>query len=290
MNCPDIKTITQAFTHNGIFHADDVFSSALLLMLNSRIRIERGGKVPETYEGIVFDIGAGRFDHHQANKRVRKNGIPYAAFGLLWEEYGELLLAAEDARQFDRDFVQALDEADNTGKENLLAQCISDWNPQWNEPEADVTKRFEEAVEWAGQLLDAKFRAIWAKREAFTQIRLWVQEQSSPILWLEKAMPWKEAVKGTGIFYVCFPSMRGGYAIQAVPKDDGEIELKKPFPAKWRGKTAEELRILTGIETFGFCHNSGFLCAADTSGDAARVARMAMEYKEPGEDGTGRSS
>ena len=56
MNHPDILTIRKAFTHNGIFHADDVFSSALLLTLNPDIRIERGNKAPDAYEGIVFDI------------------------------------------------------------------------------------------------------------------------------------------------------------------------------------------------------------------------------------------
>ena len=36
-----------AFTHSGKFHADDVFSSALLLYLNPEITILRGNKVPE---------------------------------------------------------------------------------------------------------------------------------------------------------------------------------------------------------------------------------------------------
>ncbi len=280
MNCPNNATIRNAFTHSGIFHADDVFSSALLLILNPEIKIERGAEVPEHYEGLVFDIGLGRFDHHQSDRRVRKNGIPYAAFGLLWEEYGALLLEEEEVRQFDRDFVQILDESDNTGKDNLIAQCIFDWNPQWNEPEINGTERFEEAVEWARRLLDSKFRAIRARREAFAQVCTWMQEQNAPILWLKKAMPWKEAVRGTDFLYVCFPSVRGGYAIQAVPRDDNATELKKPFPVEWRGKTVEELRLLTGIETFCFCHNSGFLCAADSRGDAAKVVGMALEYEE----------
>ena len=47
-----------AFTHSGKFHADDVFSSALLLYLNPEITILRGNKVPEDFDGIIFDIGA----------------------------------------------------------------------------------------------------------------------------------------------------------------------------------------------------------------------------------------
>lgn len=78
-----------AFTHGGKFHADDVFSAALLLYLNPEIVITRGNRVPEDFDGIVFDIGRGRYDHHQKDSRVRENGVPYAAFGLLWEELGE---------------------------------------------------------------------------------------------------------------------------------------------------------------------------------------------------------
>ncbi len=276
MNYPDIMKVKKAFTHNGVFHADDVFSSALLLLLNPAIRIERGSAVPGHYDGIVFDIGAGQFDHHQAGRRIRGNGIPYAAFGLLWEAYGCLVLEDEDARQFDENFIQPLDESDNTGKYHVLAQCVSGWNPQWNELDVDETERFEGAVAWARQLLEAKFRTIRAQREAFVQVRIWMQGQSGFILWLHKAMPWKEAVRGTEFLYVCYPSVRGGYVIQAVPKDDNELKLKKPFPTEWCGKTPEELRTLTGIETFSFCHNSGFLCVADTREDADKVAQAAV--------------
>ena len=107
-----------AFTHSGKFHADDVFSSALLLYLNPEIRIIRGNKVPEDFDGIVFDIGRGRYDHHQKDSRIRENGIPYAAFGLLWEELGVEILGEELAQKFDESFVQPLDNNDNTGEKN----------------------------------------------------------------------------------------------------------------------------------------------------------------------------
>ena len=72
-----------AITHAGKFHADDVFCAALLTYLNPNIQIKRVFELPEEYEGIAFDIGNGLYDHHQKNSRVRENGIPYAAFGLL---------------------------------------------------------------------------------------------------------------------------------------------------------------------------------------------------------------
>ena len=53
-----------AFTHGGKFHADDVFSSALLLYFNPEITITRGNKVPEDFKGIIGESGRGRDDRH----------------------------------------------------------------------------------------------------------------------------------------------------------------------------------------------------------------------------------
>ena len=73
-----------AYTHAGKFHADDVFSAALLRILRPDIRFVRAMGLPEGFGGFAFDIGWGRFDHHQKDAPVRENGVPYAAFGLLW--------------------------------------------------------------------------------------------------------------------------------------------------------------------------------------------------------------
>ena len=122
----------QAFTHSGKFHADDVFSSALLLSVNPEITIHRGSQVPEDFKGIVFDIGRGKYDHHQRDSRIRENGVPYAAFGLLWEELGAEILGEELAEKFDEAFVQPLDNNDNTGEKNELATLIGNFNPPWD--------------------------------------------------------------------------------------------------------------------------------------------------------------
>lgn len=96
--------------------------------MNPEIQIERGNQVPENYEGIVFDIGRGAYDHHQKESRVRENGVPYAAFGLLWEALGAEILGEDLAAQFDESFVQPLDQNDNTGEKNELATLIGNFN------------------------------------------------------------------------------------------------------------------------------------------------------------------
>ena len=145
----------RAFTHAGKFHADDVFSSALLKMIYEDIKIERGFKVPEDFDGIVFDIGFGKFDHHQADREVRENGIPYAAFGLLWREYGKLFLEGDAFLEFDEKFVQPMDESDNTGCKHEISDLIDKFNPSWNEEPSD--KHFEGSITFNFLARDARY-------------------------------------------------------------------------------------------------------------------------------------
>ncbi len=274
----DIKTVKHAFTHGGIFHADDVFSTALLLILNPEIEVTRGNEVPKDFDGLVFDIGRGEFDHHQQDKRIRENGVPYAAFGLLWETYGTLILDEADAVKFDENFIQPLDNADNTGDSHVLSMCVGDWNPNWDE-ETDRYAAFMGAVDMAKTILEKRFASILAKRKAYSLVRALVEKNEGPILLLEEVMPWKEAVKESDIVYVIFKSLRGGYMVQAVASDEDKHVLKKEFPKEWRGETADVLREKTGIESFGFCHMSGFLCAVDTLEDAWKAAKMSLEME-----------
>ena len=107
-----MKNITKGYTHSGIFHADDVFSSALLKILYPDIVIERVFKVPELGETeIAFDIGGGEYDHHDILEyRPRPEyaeedyvDIPYAAFGLLWRAFGHELVKTDVAfNNFDK--------------------------------------------------------------------------------------------------------------------------------------------------------------------------------------------
>lgn len=56
-----IKHENIAMTHGGKFHADDVFSAALLKIVNPQINIVRTFQIPDDFNRIVFDIGAGKY-------------------------------------------------------------------------------------------------------------------------------------------------------------------------------------------------------------------------------------
>ena len=68
-----MKIPAKGFTHGGKFHADDVFSTALLQIVRPDIEISRGFTVPEGFSGIAFDIGGGMFDHHSEPRETRPN-------------------------------------------------------------------------------------------------------------------------------------------------------------------------------------------------------------------------
>lgn len=270
-NVPDI-----AFTHGGKFHADDIFSSALLTYLNPNIEIQRGYEVPEDFGGIVFDIGLGEYDHHMEGGPVRENGIPYAAFGLLWREFGTKILNEEETVKFDESFVQGLDLADNTGSRNEISEVISSFNPTWDSGE-DSMISFNEAKEFALTILTKKFRQIESVRRAEVIVNEALEHAVSNIAILSIGAPWKRFVSGTDIEFVVFPSDRGGFCAQGVPIDNETNELKISFPESWRGKRDEELQVISGISTIKFCHNSGFLITAETLEDVLKACKSCQD-------------
>ena len=268
-----------AFTHSGKFHADDVFSSALLLYLNPEITITRGNKVPDDFDGIVFDIGRGRYDHHQKDSRIRENGISYAAFGLLWEDLGCEILGDELAEKFDEAFVQPFDNNDNTGEKNELASLIGSFNPSWDE-NGGTDEAFFRAVSVAGMILENKFARYLGNERADKRIEevLETRDQTgdSRILVLPEFIPCQKRLSETEVAFVIFPSNRGGYCIQP-QKKEYSLNYKCSFPSEWLGLENEELQKETGLSSATFCHKGGFLMSVGDLSDAIRACQISLD-------------
>ena len=267
---------SKGFTHAGVFHADDVFAAALLTILNPEFEVQRGYSPAKDFNGIVFDIGGGEFDHHGNCRKLRENGIPYAAFGLVWKRFGTMLLCEEDARTFDETFVQPIDNADNGGEFCLLSQLVSDFNPFPPAEPAAYDNAFNNAVVWARNVLYRRFDVLCKAREDRDYVLERMHACDGKVLVLDRLAQWKTIVTGSGYIYVIYPSIRGGYNVQAVPERPGDHSMVLPFPESWRGKPADELQRVSGIEGLSFCHATGFLCAANTLVDAIEIARTAM--------------
>ena len=131
-------------THNGNFHADDVFSIAVLKHVYPSFNLVRTrDKALMDSADIVIDVGgqydpdAGRFDHHQrGGAGERENGIPYSSFGLVWQKYGLALCDNNQAvaDRVDAGLVSTIDAIDCGHVEGVqqgisLSQTISMYNP-----------------------------------------------------------------------------------------------------------------------------------------------------------------
>ena len=151
-------------THNGVFHADDVFGYCILKSaFDDDIEIART-RDPNVLQNcdLVFDVGGGKYDHHQVDKKYRENGVPYASAGLLWEEYGRGIvekMGIKEAEEVERVFknideklIQGIDALDNgydVGQTKVpvfnISSVISYMNPTWDSS-IDENKAFENAM------------------------------------------------------------------------------------------------------------------------------------------------
>lgn len=226
-----------AYTHNGIFHADDVCSSALLEIVFPGIKIMRVPNVPEDAE-LAFDIGYGKFDHHQDTVEVRPDGTKYAAFGLLWREIGPTILPLESVKFFDDVFVKQIDYTDNTGYPNPFSSVIKAFNPSW-EDESKVDEKFREAVEFAKQSIIKQFDRYKSARSADNLVKDMMSDKDNfptpHVLLMEQYMPYHKHVVPSDIYYVVYPSNRnpGGWNINCVPTEVGGKQAKLQFPEGW---------------------------------------------------------
>jgi len=281
----DLMTVTKGYTHSTIFHADDVFSTAFLKLVNPAIEISRVLKVTDEMQAddcIVYDIGEGRYDHHQ-NDRLRrpiedgyyfdKDGcmqmIPYCGFGLLWRDFGSLLCPSQKAwKKVDQTLVLPIDKTDNGIERNTLSAAVHAFNPAWNSTKTS-DEAFWEAVEIAKQILRNYVDGANAENEAEEAV-LNAKVVDDKILVLDKYMPWQDAVIEfmPEILYVVFPSARGGYNVQTVPDAPGSFNGRKLFPKKWLGNPDASLGMT-------FCHPGNFLLATETLDQAIHCAQLA---------------
>ena len=240
-----MKIPANGFTHAGKFHADDVFATALLQILRPDIKITRGFVVPDDFDGIVYDIGFGMFDHHQEPRETRPNGI------------------------------QPLDLNDNTGEQNSLCDAIGFFNPVWDSKE-DQDACFFKAVAVAKQILENQIESANAVNRADEKVQQAYKNSRDGIGVLPCYLPWKNGLYKTDALFVIYPSQRGGWSAQCVT-DHKTKKPKLPFPQSWAGQPQEVIEQKSGIEGISFCHASRFLITAKDKETALAACRQVLK-------------
>jgi uncharacterized UPF0160 family protein len=285
------KTIA---THNGNFHADDVFSIAALKSIYPSFKLIRTRDLELIGKAdIVLDVGgeydpdAGRFDHHQrGGAGERENGIPYSSFGLIWQKYGLEICQGnqEVATAVDAGLVSTIDAIDcghveGVSKGISLSQTISMFNPTWHE-ESEFDTCFDEAVDFASRVLTRFIASANGGISAKSIVAKAIDDAEDPrVIVLEKYTPWKTTVHALSeeALYMIYPSESGQWRIQTVPVEPGSFEDRRSLPKEWAGLSDKALKDITGIDDAMFCHNGLFIAGAESFESTMKMASIALQ-------------
>lgn len=281
-------------THNGNFHADDVFSIAALKNIFPSFNLIRTRNVELiTKADIVIDVGGeydadnGRFDHHQRNGAgQRENGIPYSSFGLVWQKYGlEICQGNQDvADSVDAGLVSSIDAIDCGHVEGIykgisLSQTISMFNPTWEE-NSKFDECFNEAVDFASRILTRFILSASGGINAKDIVAKAIDTaEDSRLIVLEKYTPWKKTVHAlsSDALYMIYPSQSGQWIIQTVPVEPGSFEDRKPLPKEWAGLSDDAFKEEIDIDDATFCHNGLFIAGAESFESIMKMASLALK-------------
>ena len=297
-----VKDINEAdgITHNGTMHADEVFATAFLSLYFGNFKVARVSEVPKdiSTNTIIYDIGKGKFDHHQSDARIRDNGIKYSSFGLLFEEYGlsylkKLKLKNTKAiyNYLVKDFIEAIDAIDNgifpeikaIYKIKTVSDVIKIFNPSYGSNDKE-DEQFIKAVSLAESILTEELKNVIGKVEAGVKVKKILNKTKGPILILDEYLPYEETIltslSGKKILFAIYPSNRGGYGIKTIPISTTDKTSRVYFPKAWGGLTNDALEKVTGIKGSLFCHTNRFLMTASNLDTAKKLAEIAININE----------
>lgn len=292
-------------THNGVFHADEIIATYILKTLypNSKvIRTRDKNTLSSTKNSIVYDVGLGLFDHHQQQKELRSNGIPYAAAGLIWREFGSEFIAKkvsvgkeisiDDAytllKNIDKNIIESIDALDNGFDIGLnqtkvsvlsLSQIVSLFNYNWDDE--GYQGEFLQALELVSNIFEKEFKRELSKIKALKVVREAFNNRSQKeIVNLKGFVPWQEHLlnidKKEEVLFVTFPQ-NNEYRIQTVPVEIGSFNARKLLPINWAGKTSVELNKLIGIDDAVFVHPGRFIAGTQSFESIQKIAKIAIE-------------
>ena len=293
-------------THDGSFHADEVFAIAALSLREGPdpleiVRTRDPHRIAAAEVridvGLRDDPETGDFDHHQRGfDRVRDSGVGYASFGLVWRVFGAEVCGGdvEVADGVDATLVQTLDAGD-TGQRLAdprlpdvhpmsLSAVIGGLNAHWDQtltPEQE-RERFDRALELARGILSREIASVASARRGMRLVRESIAAAPDPrLVELPVNAPWKRVLvlAAPEARYVIYPK-RQGYGMEGVPRELGSFVLRHPLPAAWAGLEGDALTAVTGVEDAVFCHAKRFLVVARSRAGIGRLAELALAAAE----------
>ncbi len=286
--------------HSGNFHADDIFSVAVLsVLLDGRIKVvhTRDQSVIDQADyvldvGLKYDPAKKMFDHHQAGGAgKRDNGIPYAAFGLLWKEYGEKIAGSKEAQAIlDSKLVQVIDAADNAFNISLpiipgvLDYSLRDYMLSVSmdcESDSDREQAFKKMVDLAVEILNREIR--FAKRfiiEKEKILAVYRKTEDKRIIVLDEDFSdWSHVLSELPepLFVIKPAHVIKSWKIYCVRIKGEKFKNRLDLPLSWASKKDQEFADLTGVPDAKYCHHARYMANVGSKEGAIKLAQMALQ-------------
>lgn len=287
-------------THSGTMHTDDVFATAFLDLYKENIKLIRVKEITDTVKkgALIYDIGRGKYDHHQEDTKVRENGIKYSSFGLLFNEFGREYLKEQGIEEIetvfntmDKELIEGIDAVDNgvfpeinaIYKVKTLDDIIKSCNPSYSSSQNE-NDQFIKAVELAKIIFQETLSNIIGKTKARKIILEKISATTKPYLELDEYIPYEETIlkseNASHILFALYPSNRGGYGIKTIKKSPEDKNDRLSFPEEWAGLEKEQLENVSGIKDIEFCHSGRFLVICKTKQAAYKVLDKILHQTE----------
>lgn len=278
--------------HNGIFHADEVTATALLLFCNliDKEKITRSREIEVIHRsfyvcdvGGVYDPDNERFDHHQADY---KGDLSSA---------GMILAYLRDKGFFDDAFyhflnnglILGVDAHDNGRSPQIVGLCtfshiIAAFNPvDYEISEEEQDKAFFKAVTFVLMHLHHlqerfSYDHVCSKfvKAAMMQNKLWLEFTHS--------IPWFESFFALGgeqhrALFIIMPT-KEGYKLRGIPPNYiDRMKVRLPLPLEWAGLLGDDLKRVSKIEGAIFCHKGRFTSVWKSKKDALQAMQFVFD-------------
>ena len=234
--------------HGGCFHGDDVACVALLKLLHKNVNVSRKFKVDIDSEEADYVLDIGRvdkvsdtqvfLDHHQGPEIISGTEIKHCAFSKLVEH----MLDNPDSlfKKYLYDILVLPVAAQDNGQNDhgLLPSPLGFVNSMglsWKDDQKLTDQRFNEVVEMATKVIENIIKNVNDKVEAYNMVKVAFDNAEEGVMILDRYLPWTDTtIEHNGedpkVQLVVYPSNRGGYNIQVVPKRSGSFESWLSIP------------------------------------------------------------
>lgn len=251
------KNTIVAAVHAGEFHADDAACIALMQLAYGaeNVTIRREFRIEST-EGLDFILDVGqideiredlvRLDHHPASGKQEDKGvlttvkdgsgeditIPHCAFTKLAK-----LVFADESAEVQEELMQIVliplamqDNGIEYTPRTFPFSFVHPFNGAWDEDGSPAAQyeRFMQAVAIVRQVLERIIVRTRSKFAAAEIVNVAISDSKDGVVVLPRFAPWQDYVMQANDGQptwrlVVFPSNRGGYMIQVVPKEAGSF-------------------------------------------------------------------